>query len=406
MKKNIEGELLILKTMNIKPNFSDLARTYGMDRHTISKLWKEGGKKKVEKRNRHSCLDKYLDEINELMQKPGVNRKAVYEYLLDKYGEDKIKSYANFKYYCWLRDINVKKRAQAHVRYETSPGQQLQVDWKENVTLHTKKGDEITFNVMSSTLGYSRMHVFIYTKGKTTEDFLRCIIDTLRKLGGVPKEILTDNMTAVVSITNGTRKKHNKIISFENDCGVKIKLCKVRTPETKGKDESANRFLSWIMPYDREFEDENELIKILERINEKVNREINQTTNIPPITLFEKEKEYLTQLPNNVLLDSYIETSFTQTVPQTLLVRYKGKEYSVPAKYIGKRVKVYPIDTKLYIYFNTELIRVHEIGEKKFNYDISDYKEGLAQAIGNSNVDIDKLASEDLKMYDKMMNGD
>ena len=79
MKKNIEGELLILKTMNIKPNFSDLARTYGMDRHTISKLWKEGGKKKVEKRNRHSCLDKYLDEINELMQKPGVNRKAVYE---------------------------------------------------------------------------------------------------------------------------------------------------------------------------------------------------------------------------------------------------------------------------------------------------------------------------------------
>ncbi len=54
MKKNLEGELLILKTMNIKPNFSDLARTYGMDRHTISKLWKEGGKKKVEKRNRHS----------------------------------------------------------------------------------------------------------------------------------------------------------------------------------------------------------------------------------------------------------------------------------------------------------------------------------------------------------------
>ena len=146
---------------------------------------------------------------------------------------NKIKSYANFKYYCWLRDINVKKRAQAHVRYETSPGQQLQVDWKENVTLHTKKGDEITFNVMSSTLGYSRMHVFIYTKGKTTEDFLRCIIDTLRKLGGVPKEILTDNMTAVVSITNGTRKKHNKIISFENDCGVKIKLCKVRN-ERKG----------------------------------------------------------------------------------------------------------------------------------------------------------------------------
>ena len=60
---------------------------------------------------------------------------------------------------------------------------------------------------MTSTLGYSREHIFVYTKGKTTEDFLRCIIDTLYRLGGTPEHILTDNMTAVVSITNGSKYK-------------------------------------------------------------------------------------------------------------------------------------------------------------------------------------------------------
>ena len=71
-----------------------------------------------------------------------------------------------------------QKSSKPHVRFETKPGQQLQVDWKENLKITTVHGEAIEFNIMTSTLGYSREHIFIYTKGKTTEDFLRCIIDT------------------------------------------------------------------------------------------------------------------------------------------------------------------------------------------------------------------------------------
>ncbi|WRK55175.1 hypothetical protein SD457_10385 [Coprobacillaceae bacterium CR2/5/TPMF4] len=46
MERNIIGDLLILKQMNIKPNFSELARIYDMDRHTVAKYWREGGIKK------------------------------------------------------------------------------------------------------------------------------------------------------------------------------------------------------------------------------------------------------------------------------------------------------------------------------------------------------------------------
>ena len=53
-------------------------------------------------------------------------------------------------------------------------------------------------------------------------------------------------MTAVVSITNDSKKKHRKIKVFKKDTVIKIKLCKARSPQTKGKDESVNRIVSWL----------------------------------------------------------------------------------------------------------------------------------------------------------------
>ena len=402
IKMNIEGELYLFRTMNIKPNFSELERLYGVNRHTISKYWKNGGKQVKERKKRMRYLDKFYDEIVAIVEKPGVTRKAAHEYMCDKYGQDVIGKYSTFRTYVWEKGIKVGISKKVHVRYETEPADQLQVDWKENMKLHTKNGEELTFNILSSTLGYSRLHIFMYSRTKTTEDFLRCVIETLRKIGGCPKHILTDNMTSVVSITNGTRQKHKKIISFEKDTDIEVRLCKIRTPETKGKDESSNRFLNWLLPYDYQIENEDHLIELIERLNKKVNNEVNQTTSIPPIKLFEKEKEYLKPLPNNVLLDNYIETAFTQEVPQTLLISYKGNGYSVPAKYIGKRVKIYPIDQKLYIYFNTELISIHEISNKKFNYHKEDYRKGILQSIDGQKQDIDKIVEENLRLLDKI----
>ena len=45
MERNIIGDLLIFKTMGMKPNFSELERIYGIERHTIAKYWRNGGKK-------------------------------------------------------------------------------------------------------------------------------------------------------------------------------------------------------------------------------------------------------------------------------------------------------------------------------------------------------------------------
>ena len=209
-------------------------------------------------------------------------------------------------------------------------------------------------------------------------------------------------MSAIVSIHDNRRKKHSIIKQFETDTGIKINLCEVRSPETKGKVEVSNKFTDWLKPYDGEIESESKLIEIIEVITKQANNEINQTTNIPPIKLFEKEKEHLLPLPTKILLDSYIENIDTQKVPTTLLVNYKGNGYSVPSKLIGQRVKLIPIDDKLYIYFNTELIICHTIKNQRFNYDPTHYIEALSLRLKDKGESIEKMAIENLRRFENM----
>lgn len=399
---NILGELRIYKGMNMKPNYSALQRKYGIDRHTIKKYYVNDGIKHKERKPKVSKYDKYEKEILEIMQEPEITIRALYQYLIDKYGELEF-TYSGLKSFTLRKGIKRKGRnIEAHVRFETKPGEQLQVDWKEDIEMTSSLEEKFKFNIFGATLGYSRQHVFIYSKTRTTEDFLRCTIDTFNKLGGLPNHIKTDNMAAIVSITNGTKKKHPIILQFEKDTGVKIKLCKVHSPETKGKVESANRFLQWLLPYNHRFKDESELIDIINKINISVNKTVNQTTNIPPIVLFKKEKEHLNPIPSKILLESYISNVETQTVPPTLLVSYKGNGYSVPQSYIGKRVKLIPVTNKLYIYFNTKLITIHDISLNQFNYQQEHYVEALKSRIKDPNQDINQIAIDNLKLLEKV----
>jgi transposase len=400
MERNIIGDINIMNALGIKPNFSELSRKYGIDRHTIAKYYKEGKIPERKQTVKISCLDEYYEEIKEKM-KLCATVQAAYMYFRNKYGEEEFKTYSTFAHYVKRKGIRHKRDQTVHVRYETECGEQLQVDWKEDIKIHFKNQEEYKFNLYVATLGFSRYHTYVLSNGRTTEDFLRCTIETLRILGGKPKHILTDNMSAVASITNGRKNKHEIIRQFEKDIEVPIKLCKTRTPETKGKVESSNRFVEWLHAYDYEIENEIELYDVIKRFNVDVNNQVNQTTQMAPSTLFKKEKEYLLPLPNKILLESYVQDIHTQEVPPTLLVRHKGKEYSVPPQFIHHRVKMREDNQKLYIYDSTELIAVHEIKNTPINYQESHYTEALRQRIKTKELDIEEISKRNLIAFEK-----
>lgn len=399
--RNLKGHLEIMKTLGIKPNFSELERAFNIDRHTVKKYY-DGYEGKPATRNRPSKLDKYYEEIKTKINLCGINQMALYQYMFNK--DNSIGTYSNFKKYLTKHNLKPDKSSKVHLRYETSPGEQLQFDWKEDIKMISKHGEVFEFNIFSTTLGYSRLHNFVYSKTKTREDVERCLMTTFKFIGGVTKYLLTDNMRAVVDINDNKRNVNPEFNQFAKDMGTSVKLCKSRSPETKGKDETANKFMTWLIPYNHEFEDEEELLKIIENIRNKVNSTVNQTTNIPPILLFEKEKEHLLPLPNNRVMSSYLVNVEKSKVYPDSLIYYKGKRYSVNPKYIGQFVQAKQIDNILYIYHNKQLIATHEINKKIFNYTPEHYMEGLQATMPYKDKnDIEQYTKDNLEKLDLLL---
>lgn len=206
------------------------------------------------------------------------------------------------------------------------------------------------------------------------------------------------------SILDTNKKEfYKEFKEFSKDIGFTPKKCKPKKPYTKGKDESCNRFISWLIPYNYEFETEEELIKIIEEMNLKVNKQINETIGVPPIMLFQKEKEHLKPLPNDKILNSYLYDTVSTRVSNESLFYYKGSKYSVLIKFINHTVSLREDNNKLYIYNNKDLITIHDISKNYINYKQEHYNEGLQNILRNkTQEEIDLIARKNLDLINKL----
>ena len=154
-------KIAICKEINVKPNFTALSRETNINRHTLSDMYHE--KRDFKPRQRKSQLDDLKEEIRDVLKDPAIGVASAFFYFTDEQrGEKQITcTYSNFLKFVQRNNLNVKEKNHiAHFRYETEPGEQLQVDWVESISLNTILGEIITFNLFSATLGYSRMHYF------------------------------------------------------------------------------------------------------------------------------------------------------------------------------------------------------------------------------------------------------
>ena len=356
--------------------------------------------------NYEDCVRKYKSSVLEHTQSD-IPMKAMFEYLLRRDIEPMLSRTLTDEEVCQAYDSFMQNDDFASLLDREIVPMALDIieenERKENLKIHSVNGEVYEFNVFSATLGYSRKHVFIYSVGKTEDDFIRCVLETFRRLGGLTQILKTDNMTAIVSLRNGNRKIHSRVQSFFNDLGVKLELCECRTPETKGKCESSNRFVNWLVSFDYRIKNEQELIHIIEnQITSECNKEINRRTKVPPAKLFLKEKEFLKPFGNNLNMDTYLREHRRVKVPSTLLVSYNGKQYSVPTKYIGKVVDIYAVGSEVYIYHNSQLITVHTVTECKLNYKHEHYIDALSRRLRTTQDDIEELAMRNLERLENL----
>lgn len=76
MERNVMGELNVYRGSGAKPNFSEIARRHGMDRHTVAKYWRDGESAADGRSARGSAFDPLEEVIRAKAQLPGMTKTA------------------------------------------------------------------------------------------------------------------------------------------------------------------------------------------------------------------------------------------------------------------------------------------------------------------------------------------
>ena len=99
MERNVMGELNVYRGSGAKPNFSEIARRHGMDRHTVAKYWRDGESAVDGRSARGSAFDPLEEVIRSKAQLPGMTKMAVYAFLREGRGEG-LPGYGAFTAWC------------------------------------------------------------------------------------------------------------------------------------------------------------------------------------------------------------------------------------------------------------------------------------------------------------------
>ncbi len=114
----------------------------------------------------------------------------------------------------FIRSLSVPQEQEPAVRFETEPGRQMQVDWG------TMRNGRSPLHVFVAVLGYSRMLYIEFTDNMRYDTLETCHRNAFRFFGGVPREVLYDNMKTVVlqrdAYQTGQHRFHPSLWQFGN----------------------------------------------------------------------------------------------------------------------------------------------------------------------------------------------
>jgi transposase len=306
---------------------SELARETGLDRKTVRKYLKEGPKPYGPRPVRARKIDPWRSYLRERWE-AGVHNATKLFAEIQRRGYAGCLSQVGALITEWRKE----ERERAYVRFETEPGEQAQIDWGSfgNWQGHRLYGFTLV-------LGYSRMRYVEFTQRQDIEHLLRALIRAFRAMGGVPREVLADNMkTVVLERSEGRIRWNPRFLDFAAYYGFLPRVCRPYRPQTKGKIEATVRYLKQNFWPGIAFSDLQDLNRQARQWCEEVNARVHGTTGETPRSRLEREG--LTPLSGQPDYDT--STAVWREVRKDCLISYRASFYSVPNALAGKRVLI------------------------------------------------------------------
>ena len=363
----------------------------------LSLLYPETLKRKAGTSRPHPDWNYIHNELKD--KKKGMTRQLLWEEYKeqhpDGYGISQFKEYYN----------RFKKTLNPSMRQIHYAGDKLFVDFSGlTMPIHNAKTGEVhKAQIFVSVLGASGYTFVHAVMSQNTEDFIECHNEAFAFYGGVPNQVVPDNLkAAVISHKKGVVKLNKSYADMGRHYGVAIVPARPYKPQDKSKVELGVKGIQrWILMRLRHhtFFDINELNdainQLIDAYNHKVIRRLNQSRT----ELFEQlDAPVLHPLRTN----RYTYREHKQyTVGADYHIEIDGSGYSVPFEHLGKRVDVWYSRQSVTISYQSEIIAVHprmshpyqdstilEHMPKKYQYQFEKWNPGRilnwAHAIGNN----------------------
>ena len=318
--------------------------------------------------SRYHSLSIFLPHIEKELTRTGVTRWVLW----GDYKQQHPSGYSYSQFCEHYREWKAARSGTLHLEQE--PADKLFIDFtgKKLSIVDPGTGELTDVEVFVAVLGYSQLTYVQAVYSQRKEDFIQATENALHFFGGVPRVLVPDNLKSAVHKADKYEPEINSdFLDFANHYGTSVLPARSYKPRDKALVEK-----SVTIAYSRIFAPlRNQVFYSLSSLNQAIsdllqahNDKCFQQRPESRRQLFDnQEKHLLAPLPSG----RYETKVFKEvTVMKNGYVQiYEDKHYySVPYRFIGRKVKLIYSASQVSVFYNKERIAYHKRSIKQYGY--------------------------------------
>jgi hypothetical protein len=258
----------------------------------------------------------------------------------------------------FIRSFRAEAVTKPHLRFETEPGEQGQVDLSPYaVLLGAVPTDVVCFSFV---LGFSRWQFIRFVESADARSVCHGHVLAFDEIQGVPREILYDRMKQVV--IESLRHEvvfHPLFEALVHHYGFRPVPLAPGYKEGKGKVENPFRYVEGNFLAGRRFHDLADLNAQATRwLREVAHVRVHRTTQDRPIDRLDQERPGLLPLPPRGF-DAAVRVP--REVGDDFCIAWETNRYSVPPRFAGRTAWLRVLERRLEVEIDGEVVAVHRV---------------------------------------------